>query len=138
MTNRACLRLKDDRIRLSGLQPAGLRILAALDRLARSFNTDVELTSVVRSDSGGHGRGEAVDVSVRAFSDVEIASAWHWLRRELGDDFTVLYEVPTAPAGEILAPIAYVSKSATGPHFHIQLKKGFGPWPPVEATGDRV
>jgi hypothetical protein len=137
MTSRHCLRLKAAGlgIGLTGLQPAGLRILAVLDALAATYARDVVVTSAMRGDAGGHGRGEAIDVSVQGWPAWQILAAYQFLRVRLGTDFTVLYEVPSRSTGE-LAEIEYVSSSATAPHFHLQLKKGFGPWPPHTAATD--
>ena len=41
----------------------------------------------------------------------------------VGDGFTVLYEVPVMPQDTDLRSIAYVNADATGPHFHIQVRK---------------
>jgi hypothetical protein len=51
----------------------------------------------------------------------------------LGPLFTVLYETPATPSDAKLGEFAYVNPKATGPHLHLQLKKGTV-YPPTEGT----
>mgnify|MGYP003500660993 CR=1 FL=1 len=120
------LRVRDAGVRFDRILPSGFRILAALDRLATTLGRDVVLTcgtdSHVMPDP--HVRGEAYDVSIKGWSATDIDTAHKELRSQLGPAFTVLYEVPSQPSDPTLRPIAYVNSKATGPHFHIQVKKG--------------
>jgi len=128
--SRHCIRLKDVTVTPAGLSPAGFRILAAIDHLAQLFLIDMVATSIVRASSTVHQRGEAVDISVRDWPEWRVMAVWTTLRSSLGTDFAVLYEVPALPDQGILRDIAYHNPSATAPHLHIQLRKGFGVWPP--------
>ena len=71
-----------------------------------------------------HTLGEAADVSVKGLSADQIEMVLMALRSTLGPLFTVLYEVPKVPSDPTLRPIAYVNVDATGPHLHVQRKKG--------------
>lgn len=108
------------------IAPAGFRILAAIDGLTSVLGRDVILTSGTDYHQlpDPHSSGEAYDFGVSGWSAKEIALAMTHLRSRLGDPFTVLYEVPTVPTDPALAAIAYANPKATGPHFHIQRKKG--------------
>ena len=76
----------------------------------------------------------ALDVRTSALTDDETLTVYDNLRKLLGYEFTVLYEVPAKPAG-VLAGIAYVNPAASGPHFHLQVRKGYrGSWPDGEVT----
>lgn len=117
------------------IAPAGFRILGALDAVTQVCYTDLEITS--GTDSHGlqdpHASGEAYDVSVKGLPDTTVLAIHAFLTARLGPLFTVLYEVPTAPADPALRDIAYVNPKATGPHLHIQRKKGTA-FPPVTWT----
>ena len=124
--------------RFDVIAPAGFRILAALDQTAQDCRVDLMVTCGTDSHAmpDPHVTGEAYDVSVLGLSAQQIADVKANLDAALGPLFTVLYEVPSVPSDPTLRPIAYVNVKATGPHFHIQRKKGttFPPvWPPVDA-----
>ena len=130
-----CVRFKPG-VDLRGLAPAGARLLAAVDFVAQAMGRD--LTVTCGTDSHGaddpHTRGAALDVRVADLSDDQTLVAYDNLRKLLGHEFTVLYEVPEKPAG-LLAGIAYVNPAASGPHFHLQVRKGYrGAWPDGEVT----
>ena len=112
--------------RFDSIHPAGFRILAAIDRAAQECRVDLMITSGTDSHAAPdpHVTGEAYDVSVHLLSAQQIADVKASLERTLGPLFTVLYEVPTVPSDPTLRPIAYVNATATGPHFHVQRKKG--------------
>jgi len=107
------------------IAPAGFRLLAALDRTAQQVGVDLMITSGTDSHAAGaHPTGEAYDVSVLGLSAQQIADVRGTLIAILGPLFTVLYEVPKVPSDPTLRPIAYVNVDATGPHLHVQRKKG--------------
>ena len=120
-------------VRFDVIAPAGFRILAALDAAAQRYHVDLMVTSGTDSHAmpDPHATGEAFDVSVQTLSAQQIADVKAHLERTLGALFTVLYEVPKTPSDPTLRPIAYVNVKATGPHFHIQPRKGtiFPPTP---------
>lgn len=122
-------------VRFDVIGPAGFRILSAIDRAAYDCRVDLMITSGTDSHAApsAHITGEAFDVSVKALSAQQIADVKAHLERSLGALFTVLYEVPQVPSDPTLRPIAYVNAKATGPHFHIQRKKGTT-FPPVLIT----
>lgn len=119
----------------SPLKPAGLRILGALDHLARVGVVDLLITC----GTEGHGpddphtRGEAMDLRTRDLQPQQVFDLYNALTFLLGRDFTVLYEIPTAASARhpMLDAISYRGKSATAEHLHIQIRKGFGTWPPA-------
>lgn len=120
---------------------AGTRILGALDRAAPVCRTDLEVTSGTDGAHSGpndpHKRGVAFDVSVQGFSPALVVQVKTYLEQVLGSLFTVLYECPTSPTEPQLARIASVNPEATGPHFHIQPRKGTT-WPPALDAGVRA
>lgn len=128
--------------RFDVIRPAGFRILAALDRAAQACHTDLLVTSGTDSHAmpDPHCTGEAYDVSVHGLSAQQIADVYASLKG-LGPLFTVLYEVKAVPSDPTLRPIAYVNVDATGPHLHVQRKKGtvFPPeWSPEQSNPRRV
>ena len=112
--------------RFDQIRPAGFRIIAAIDQAAQQCRVDLTITSGTDSHTvpDPHVTGEAFDVSVQGLSAQEIADVKATLERTLGPLFTVLYEVPKVPSDPTLRHIAYVNVKATGPHFHLQRKKG--------------
>ena len=57
------------------------------------------------------------------WTPTNIVIYYYWLVKELGPDFYVQYESPMTPKDPNLAKIAVVSKGATAPHMHIQLRQ---------------
>jgi len=116
----------------SPLAPGGVRILSALDQVARLLGRDLEITcgSEAHPPTDPHTRGEAFDVSVHDLSIDQVLDVRHELQLELGSGFTVLYEVPTAPTDPRLQVVAFVNAGATAPHIHVQVKNGFS-YPPI-------
>lgn len=107
--------------------PAGVRILAALDACAQLLKHDITITCA----DGGHGPndphtlGEAYDVRVTDLTLDQINDLCHALDTLLDTFFTTLYETPpgfSTPA--VLDEWLYVNPDASGPHLHIQRKKG--------------
>lgn len=122
-------------VTLNGLKPAGARILAALDGATFAMKRNLLVTCGTNGHppTDPHTLGAALDVRTKDLPEATILALVQWLRKALGPDFTVLFEVPSKPVG-VLASIAYINPVATGPHIHIQLRKGFGPYPPVDGT----
>jgi hypothetical protein len=122
-------------VTLNGLAPAGVRILAALDRATQILKRDLVVTCGTDSHPSDdpHTKGCALDVRTKDLPEGAILALVAALRADLGADFTVLYEVPTTPNG-VLASIAYVNTGASAAHLHIQLRKGFGSYPPAPAA----
>jgi hypothetical protein len=108
------------------IAPAGFRILAAIDVVARIVHRDLEITSGSDSHPANdvHTLGEAYDISVRDFDAPTIAMIRAGLVNQLGDLFTVLYETPTKPTDVRLQVIAFVNGHATAPHIHVQRRNG--------------
>lgn len=122
-------------VRFAVIGPAGFRILAALDQAAQDCCVDLMITSGTDSHTmpNPHCTGEAYDVSVLGLSAQQIADVKASLADCLGPLFTVLYEVPAVPSDPTLRPIAYVNVKATGPHFHVQRRRGTV-FPPESVT----
>ncbi len=112
-------------VRYEIITPRGLAILGVIMQMSQAMGRDVEITSACDSHSlpDPHARGEAYDISVKGFTEEELLVAHRLMAGRLGAAYTVLYEVPERPAGP-LADMAYVNPHATGPHWHVQVKKG--------------
>lgn len=119
------LRTKDDTVRFAVIAEGGAVILKALARQARLSSWDWVITSGTDShEAGRHPLGEAYDISVDNFPNAQaVILGRAALAQELGMAFSVLYEVSHRPSDASLAQIAYVNPDATGPHFHIQVRK---------------
>jgi hypothetical protein len=114
---------------------AGVRILAALDRAASLCSVNLEVTCgsepmAAHGPTDPHSRGVAFDVAVVGMSPMVVVSVKKTIESYLGPDFTVLYEVNAVPSDPVLQSVAYVNAAATGPHYHIQPRRGTV-WPPV-------
>jgi hypothetical protein len=121
------------------IAPAGFRILAALDGASKVLGFDMWITAGTDSHTTGrHVTGEAYDISVKDWSVPILLKVKRYLEQVLGDRFTVLYEVPTTPSDPDLAQIAYVNGDATGPHLHVQVKKGSEYPPSTPVSGVNV
>ena len=121
--------------RFDVIAPAGFRILAALDQAAQDCMIDLMITSGTDSHVAPdpHLTGEAYDVSGKGLSAQQISDVKTSLEDMLGPLFTVLYEVREVPSDPTLRSIAYVNVKATGPHFHIQRRRGTT-FPPPAVT----
>jgi len=105
--------------------PGGFRILAALDAATKVLGRDLTLTAGANDHtSGRHPLGEAYDVRTRDLSTPELLRLVEFLGRVLGERFYVSYEVPARPQDAALAAIAVVNPDASGPHLHIQVRRG--------------
>lgn len=119
------------------LQPAGARILAALDDATTTCGVDLVVKCVTKGHpvADPHTLGEAADVSVRDLAVAQIVAVKQALERQLGPLFTVIYETPattTDPA--LLALTPYVNAAATAPHLHVQRRRGTTYPPPPTAA----
>ena len=134
------LRARPD-VRFDVIRPAGFRILAALDLATQDCRVDLEITcwNEGHGPDNPHTLGEAGDVSVRGLSADQISDVKASLEATLGPLFTVLYEVRQVPSDSTLRPIAYINVAATGPHFHVQRRRGTTyPPEPVTPAAPRV
>lgn len=121
-------------VKIDGLAPSGVRILAALDGAAQTLKRDLTVTCGREGHAvtDPHTQGAALDVRTKDLPEGTIIALVAALKKTLGTDFTVLYETPDRPLG-VLAALAFVNPAALAPHLHIQLRRGFGPYPPKEA-----
>lgn len=117
--------------------PAGFRLLAVLDGLARRLGHDITLTAGTNDHQppDPHALGNAFDVRVHDWSTQDILDARVYLQAQLGPLFTVLYEVPVRPESLPLQAIAYVNSHATAPHYHVQLSNQVNVFPPPPPVG---
>jgi len=107
------------------IAPGGFRILAALDAATKVLGQDLTLTAGTNDHTTGrHPLGEAYDLSVQTLTPAQIVRIVAFLRQTLGARFTVFYESPVAPSDTQLAAVSLVNKDASGPHLHLQIKKG--------------
>lgn len=127
-----CLTVKSG-VRFDRIAPAGFKILAVLQSATFIFDRDLTITCGTEGHpaTDPHTRGDAYDVRVLGMADATILAFVDYLTTHLGPLFTVLYEVPTKPAG-VLASIATVNPGASAPHVHVQVRKGVT-YPPVES-----
>ncbi len=130
-----CVRFKDG-VKLDPMTPALARILAALDIAARWRGHDLTVTCGREGHplTDPHTRGQAIDVRVLDLSPDDVLKLFQYLRALLGDLFTILYEVPATPVNGGLKNIATVNPKATAAHFHVQVSKHVGAYPPQDAT----
>lgn len=121
--------------RFDVIAPAGFRILSAIDQATQRCGVDLTITS--GTDSHGfmdpHSAGEAFDVSVKGLTPAQVLGVRTALSTILGPRFTVLYETPATPSDPALAAIASVNPKATGPHLHLQKRKGTT-YPPSDGS----
>jgi len=134
MTIGGVLRVKKG-AKFDTIAPGGFRILTALDGTARVLGIDLTITAGTNDHTTGrHPFGEAFDVSVQDMTPTTILKVKRSLEQILGDAFTVLYEVPEAPADTKLAAIAHVNEKASAAHVHIQVRRGTE-YPPLTMSG---
>jgi hypothetical protein len=120
------LRIKPG-VTLDRLAIAGARILLAVTEQAAKTDFDWLLTCATSGHppADPHSRGEGEDFSLTPFPNSAAVNAGVLaLRQALGPAYTVLLEFPEAPDDALLARIATVNPKATGPHIHVQIKKG--------------
>lgn len=132
--------VKDGSVKFDRILPGGFCILGAIESAAVACGVNLTLTCGTDShpSTDPHWRGEAYDLSVQDLNPQKVWEVYRFLKNALGPPFTVLYEVPvTFPVTfPELARVAYRNPSATGPHLHVQVKKGttFPPLP-VSSSG---
>ena len=116
------------------IAPGGFRILAALDAACQAIEHDLTITAGTNDhEQGRHPLGEAYDVRTRDLTSAQILRLLRILTSTLGPAFTVLYERPTPEPDAALAAVAFINPHASGPHLHVQVKKGT--WYPPQPTG---
>ena len=117
------------------IAPASFEILWALVEAVHRVHLSLEITCGTDSHAlpDPHPLGEAYDVSVPGLSAQQITEVYERVRMSLGPLFTVLYEVREVPSDPTLRSIASVNRQATGPHVHIQRKRGTT-YPPAPVT----
>lgn len=116
------------------ISPAGFRILGALESAARALDLNLIITCGTEDHPADdpHTRGEAYDIRVRDLSVENMISVIHFLHEAfVPDAFTVLLETPIGFSDPRLVAIQYLNPQASGPHLHVQPKKGTV-YPPVE------
>ena len=122
-------------VRFETIAPGGFRILAALDGATKALGRDLTITAGTdHHDAGRHVAGEAYDVRTKDLLSAQTLRLFDYLKATLGDRFTVLFEAPEKPDSPALAAITYLNPQASGPHIHIQTRKGTT-YPPPDAPG---
>lgn len=104
----------------------GARIISALTETSQLMQHDLFITCACEGHvaTDPHTLGKAYDISVKTLTEGLIFQVFRHLREVLGAKFTVLYESPVKPESEALSEIVYLNSKATGPHIHIQVRKG--------------
>src|SRR5262245_54755340 len=102
---------------LNGLRPAGCRILAVLTAapLALGFDITISCGLEGHGSTDPHSRGEAMDVRTLGLTATQVFRLYGYCTSQLGDLFTVLYEVPEAERSHVdplLQPLIYKGKSS--------------------------
>lgn len=108
------------------IQPAGFRILAALDNATRLLGVDLVITCGTEDHppDDPHTHGEAYDVRVRGLTTPIILKLIAYLKQMLPSDlFTILLETPVPFTDPQLVPWQYLNPQATAAHLHVQKKK---------------
>lgn len=119
-------------VKFDVIAPAGFRIMAALDHATQVIGQDLTITAGTNDHATGrHTRGEAFDVRTKDLTVPTLVRLMQVLMAVLGPLFTVLYEVAEKPDDPALAAIAFINADASGPHLHIQPKKGTD-YPPID------
>lgn len=129
--------LRADGAHFAVIAPAGFRILAVLDTATRILQQDLLITCGTEDHApeDPHSRGEAYDVRVRGIPPTVLVKLVLLLTQTLGPRFTVLLETPVPLIDPVLSAIQTINVHATGPHLHIQQKKGTV-YPPPDRTVD--
>lgn len=123
-------------VSLNGLAPGGIRILARVDDATKIIQQDIVITSGTdRHTRGRHPKGEALDLRTKDYDIPTIVKLLRFLTDTLGPRFTALYEVPVPSSDLMLRRVETVNPAATGPHIHVQVKKGTT-YPPDDAGDD--
>ncbi len=106
--------------------PAQCRIISVLDAYARKSGKIVTVTCVEEGHSlnDPHTLRKSFDVRTRDRTPDEIVDMYTFIKANLGNAWTVLYEAPGMPSNPLLKAIWYPYSSPTGPHIHIQPIKG--------------
>jgi len=124
----ACVRFKDGVTLGDPPTSCQVRILAVYDQAARMLGSDLTVTSGRDSHTtGSHPKGLALDLRTADLSEAQTLTAFNFIRKTLGPDFTVLYERRTPIAG-VLDSITTLNAGASAPHIHAQLRIGAA-WP---------
>lgn len=134
-----CVRFRPS-VLLDPMTPTLARLLGALDQTARDLLVDLTVTCGREGHppTSAHNRGAALDVSVANLTPERIVQAYRYLCQLLDvERFTILYEAPEMPASDDLKPIAFIAPAATGPHFHLQVKKNTI-YPPQDTPPPRI
>jgi hypothetical protein len=117
-------------VKLDGLAPAGFVIAAACVMAATATGMPIIVTCgrEAHGPTDPHTLGEALDLAVNTYTATQTLAMKAALEAALAvladAPFDVLYERPDQPTDARLAAIVYLNPKATGPHFHIQRRKG--------------
>lgn len=102
-------------------------LIWALDSVGRQMSLDLIVTCAEEGHrpDDPHTKKKAFDVRVKDFAPAIILTLYRTLCQQLDRNlWTVLYEVPALPNDALLQQIAYVNPEASGPHLHLQVKRG--------------
>lgn len=120
------------------IDPAGFRILASLDHIARLLQLPLRITCGTEDHppTDPHTLGRAYDVGIRGLEPDQVLKILDALTALLPRaEFTVLLETPTPFTDPRLANVQYLNPHATACHLHVQLRKGLDQWPLPPVTG---
>lgn len=114
------IRFKDGVLPIGTLAPAGVRILAALDTVARRFSHDLVITCAdkAHAPSDPHSTGEAFDVRTHDLDAATKAGVFHEL----------MIELAITPIGDTPRPVPGIGlQNLATSHFYAQIEDPGGP-----------
>lgn len=133
-----------DGVDLSGLTPAGCRILAvvAAAPLVLGFDLTISCGREAHGPEDPHTIGSALDVRTNVLTPEQILALRNYCQGQLGPDFfTVLLEVPVAERAALdprLAGMVYIPSDPDAQHLHLQRRIGTNFGGPSAANPVRV
>lgn len=109
-------------------------LLSACQRAARLFGRDVMVTAGRNNHDAesAHGRGRALDIRTRDWSEADTVALYDFLVETLGGDFYVQVEAKVTPVSAALQAVTVVSPQASASHIHAQVRRGMPVWPPQD------
>lgn len=114
------VRFKDGVLPITQLAPAGIRILSALDVVARRFSRDLVITCADKEHppTDPHSTGEAFDVRTHDLDEATKAGIFHEL----------MIELAITPIGDTPRPVPGIGlDNLATSHFYAQIEDPGGP-----------
>ena len=102
------------------------RMICGLDFVGRAMSRDVVVTCAEEDHpkDDPHTKKKAFDIRVKDLPPAIQLTLYQSIVNAMGGQFTTLYECPEPPGDALLRQIAFINPDASGPHIHLQVKKG--------------